>query len=100
MVLNHSRSFSQPLYLPAARLPPLCKLVPSDSARLTLVSPELDTPPNLFGDPSRPAGLMDRAIDRFDLVPSLSGHDFGQVRSVEHFPIRYRGRQHGSSVGR
>ena len=73
------------LHLPAVRFPPLHKLVPGDGTRLALVSSELDAPPDLFGDPSRPTGLVDRAIDRFDLVPSLSGHVLRQVRRVERF---------------
>ena len=63
------------LYLPAVRLSPLHKLGPSNGTRLALVSSELDTPPDLFGDPSGPTSFMDRAIDRLDLVPSLRGHD-------------------------
>ena len=100
VALNHSRSSpAHPLYLSTVRLPPLYKLVPGDSTGLTLVSPELDAPPDLFGDPSRPAGLMDRAIDSFDLIPSLSGHDFGQVRSAERLLIGRRGCRFGSGVG-
>ena len=57
--------------------------MPGDGTGLALVSSEFDAPPDLFGDPSRPTGLVDRAIDRFDLIPSLSGHDLGQVRRVE-----------------
>ena len=30
---------------------------------------------------------MNRAIYRFDLIPSLSGHDFRQVRSAERLLI-------------
>ena len=79
------RSFSLRLHLPAIRLSPLHELVPGDGTRLTLVSSELDAPPDLFGDPSRPTGLVDRAINRFDLIPSLSGHDLRQIRRVERF---------------
>jgi len=82
---------AHPLHLPTVRLPPLHKVVPSYGAGLTLVSPEFDAPPDLFGDPSRPTGLMDRAIDRFDLIPSLSGHDLRQVRSTERLLIVRRG---------
>ena len=82
-----SAPFSHPLHGPTIRLPPLHKLVPSDSTRPTLVSPQLDAPPNLFGDPSRPSGLVDRAIHRLDLIPPLGGHDFRQIRSIERLPV-------------
>lgn len=91
MTANHNVSSSHPLHLSAVRLSPLHELVPSHGTRLTLVSSEFDAPPDLFGDPSRPAGLMDRAIDRLDLVPSLSGHNLRQVRSVERLLVGRRG---------
>ena len=73
--------------------------MPSDGTGLALVSPELDAPPDLFGDPSRPSGLVDRAIDRLDLIPSLSGHDFRQVRRAERLLVRRRGFRFGGGVG-
>ena len=103
MILNHTRSspaHPRPLYLPTVRFPPLHKLVPGDGTGLALVSPEFDAPPNLFGDPSRPTGLMDRAIDRFNLIPSLSGHDFRQVRGAERLLIGRRGCRFGGGIGR
>ena len=87
------------LHLPPVRLPPLYKLVPSDGTGLALVSPELDAPPNLFGDPSRPAGLVDCAIDRLDLIPSLRRHDFRQVRRAERLLVRRRGCRSGGGGG-
>ena len=64
-----------------------------------LVPAHLDRTTEVLGDSPAPAGLADRAVDSFELVPALLGRDLGEIARREGVLERRARGERASAVG-
>ena len=64
-------------------LPPFEVFTPGDTDPAALVSLKRYAAAQVLCDTPAPPGLVNRAVDGFQLVPALFGHDFRKVARAE-----------------